>query len=230
MDEPLTAPLLIELAGLAGAGKSALAQALTELDPTIRARPRVSAWRYLASVPGLTPTFVDLHWPFHGMLTKEMKRMLRVRALYGFAQRTSGEGTVVFDEGPVYMLARMLVFGGAVTRTRAFERWWRAAIAQWVSMLDAVVWLEVPDAVLAARIRTRRQWHPLQGAHDAAVAAFLRAYRDAFGRVLDELCVAGGPPLWTFAADQDSPAGCAHTLLARLPGLRRSTVFVPESA
>ena len=221
---------MIELAGVAGAGKSALARTLSRLDPDIRTRPRVSAWRYLASVPALAPTFVNLHWPFHGMLTKEMKRMLRVRALYRLAQRTTGEGTVVFDEGPVYMLARMLVFGGEGTRTRAFERWWRAAIAQWAAMLDAVVWLEVPDAVLAVRIRTRSQWHPLQGAHDAAVSAFLRSYRDAFGRVLDELCVAGGPPLWTVAADRESPDASARALLARLPGLRRSTACVPEIA
>jgi len=223
-------PLVVELAGLAGAGKSALARALTQRDPTVRARPRISAWHHLASVPALASTFVDLHWPFHGMLTKEMKRMLRVRALYAFTQRATGEGPVVFDEGPVYMLARMLVFGGEATRTRAFERWWRAAIAQWRSMLDAVVWLEVPDAVLASRIRTRRQQHPLQGQYDAAFTTFFRTYREAFERVLNELCVPGGPPLWTFVTDQGSADDWARTLLARLPDLRRSPASVPESA
>jgi hypothetical protein len=230
MDDPVTAPLVIELAGLAGAGKSALARALTQRDPTIRARPHISAWRYLTSVPALAPTFFDLHWPFHGMLTKEMKRMLRVRALYGFAQHTRGEGPVVFDEGPVYMLARMLVFGEAATRTRAFERWWQAAITQWRSKLDAVVWLEAPDAVLASRIRTRSQQHPLQGHYDATFTTFFRAYRDAFERVLDLLCVPAGPPLWTFETEQGSADERARMLLARLPDLRRSPASVRESA
>lgn len=226
----MSGPVLIELAGLAGSGKSALARALTKLDPTIRARPELSAWSYLTSVPGLAPTFVDIHWPFRGMLRKEMKRMLRVRALYNFARGTTGNGTVVFDEGPVYMLARMLVFGGEATRTYAFERWWRSAITQWRTKLDAVVWLDAPDAVLTARIRNRSQPHRLQDAHDVAVAAFLRAYRDAFGRVLEKLCVAGGPPLWTFDNVQDTPDDRARTLLARFPSLRGTTASVRGTA
>ena len=213
---PRPRPVVVELAGLAGAGKSTLATALAQLNPKIRARPRVRERSYLASVPALVPTFFRLHWPFRGLLTKEMKRMLQVRALHRLVQESAPGGTLLFDEGPVYMLARILVFGADNIRSAAFERWWRTAIAEWAATLDVVVWLEAPDDVLAARIHTRAQPHPLRGADAQAVSAFFRSYRDAFTRVVDELCVAGGPQRWTITTDAVSPGTSARALVDRL--------------
>lgn len=223
-------PIVIELAGLAGAGKSTLALALARLDPGIRARPRVPEQSYLASLPALVPTFLSLHWPFRGMLTKEMKRMLRVRALHRLVHESTAGGTLLFDEGPVYMLARILMFGADRIRSSAFERWWRTAIAEWAATLDVVVWLEAPDDVLAARLHTRAQPHPLQGAHERAVSAFFKSYRDAFTRVLDELCIAGGPQRWTIATEAGSPSRTARAVLARVRALRGTASPVPEMA
>jgi hypothetical protein len=225
-----TRPLVVELAGLAGAGKSAIARALVRLDPTIHARPRLSRWSYAASLPALIPTLVRVHWPFRGVLTKEVKRILRVRALHRYARRLGDGGTLVFDEGPVYVLARMLVFGGDNIRTRGFERWWRRALAQWAPMLDAVVWVDAPDAVLAARIHNRSQWHPLQGAHSGEMNGFLHAYREAFRRVVGELCVNGGPRLWTIDTSRESVDQAAPALLARLGTLRGTAPLVAELA
>jgi len=221
-------PVVVELAGLAGAGKSTLASAMAQLDPEIHARPRVSGQVYLASVPALVPTFLGLHRPFRGMLTKEMKRILRVRALHRLVHESAPGRTLLFDEGPVYMLARILVFGADNIRSSAFERWWRTAIAEWAATLNVVVWLEAPDDVLAARLHTRGQSHPLPGAHQSAVSAFFRSYRDAFNRVLAELCSAGGPQQWTIATDSGSPAKTARDVLARLRALSGTASLVPE--
>lgn len=222
-------PLVIELAGLAGAGKSSLARALAQLDPGVRARPLLPLRSYLRSVPGLIPTFVALHWPLRHVLTKEIKRVLHVRALHRFAQRATGGGVLVFEEGPVYFLARTLVFGGARIRTPAFERWWRGAVADWAGLLDAVVWLEAPDEVLAARIHSRNQAHPLRGADGRAVDEFLNAYREAFRRVLSDLANAGGPRFWTLTTDRGSAEETAQELLARLGAIRATAPGVPET-
>ena len=223
-------PLVIELAGVAGAGKSTIANALARLDPEIRARPRVSGPSYLASLPALVPTAVGLHWPFHGLLAKETKRALRLHALRRLVHRMTGRGAVLFDEGPVYMLARTLALGGRGITTPGFARWWRTTVAEWATVLDVVVWLEAPDDVLATRIHTRLQPHPLQNAHDRAVDVFLSAYRAAFGRVLAELCVPRGPRLWTFATDRASADQTARAVLARLRPLRETAPSVPEMA
>jgi len=209
-------PLVVELAGPAGAGKSAIARALVRLDPEIHARPRVSPQSYLASMPGLVPTFLGLHWPFRGVLGKEMKRILRLRALHRLVHRAGNGCALVFDEGPVYMLARILFFGGKNIETQAFVRWWRRAIADWAATLDVIVWLDAPDDVLAVRIRTRPQWHRYRGADDRALTAFLDSYRAAFARVLTELTAAGGPQLWSLATDRGSADLQGRELLQRL--------------
>jgi predicted kinase len=221
-------PLTVELAGLAGVGKSTVAAALAKLEPGVRVRPRVSERSYLASVPALVPTFLSLHWPFRGVLTKEMKRILRVRALHRLV-RTSPGGTFLFDEGPVYLLARLLMFGGDNIKTAGFARWWRSAVTEWAATLDVVIWLEAPDDVLARRLHNRRQWHPLQGAHDRAVSAFFQSYRDAFSRVLAELRQARGPEVWTVATDRGSADQTARLVLARIRALR-AALPVPEMA
>lgn len=209
-------PLVVELAGPAGSGKSAIARALVRLDPEIHARPRVSPPWYLASMPGLVPIFLGLHWPFRGVLGKEMKRILRLRALHRLVHRARDGCALVFDEGPVYMLARILCFGAEKIETQAFVRWWRRAIAEWAATLDVIVWLDAPPDVLARRIRTRSQWHRFQRADDQALTAFLNSYRAAFARVLTELTATGGPLLWSFATDRGSADLQARELLQRL--------------
>lgn len=212
-------PLVVALAGLAGAGKSSLSRALVALDPEVRARPRVSWWRYLASLPSVIPTFINLHRPFRRVLNKEMKRFLRLDALYRLVQETTGCRILVFDEGPVYLLARILVYGGENIQTRSFEECWRRAIETWAQQLDAIVWLEAPEHLLAARLRARR-YHPFEDRSDHAVQWRLAAYRAAFSRVIRELTAAGGPRPWTVRTDRGSVDSTARDLLARLTKLR----------
>ena len=212
-------PLVVALTGLAGTGKSSLARALMRLDPGIRARPRVSVWRYLANVPPLIPTFLRLHYPLRGVLWKEMKRILRLHALRRMVHETTDCDMLVFDEGPVYLLARILVYGGAKIRTRNFEESWRRWIAMWAGEFDAIVMLQAPEDLLAARLRARRR-HPFQDRSDAAVRALFRDYSDAFTRVIGELTAAGAPRPWTVQTNHGTVDETARDLLIRLGALR----------
>lgn len=233
MDERAVSPVVVELVGVAGAGKSSIASALVARDGALRARPPVSRRLYWATVPALLPTFLSLHWPPwapRGVLTKEMKRILRVQALHRLVRSTTDGRTILFDEGPVYMLARILVFGGERIRTHAFARWWRSAIAQWAQAFAAIIWFDASDDVLASRLHTRRQWHPLRGAPDQTVRAFFASYRDAFRRVLADLEAAGGPQPWIVATDRPSVERTAQAVLARLHSLRETVIPIPEMA
>lgn len=209
-------PLVVEVAGPASAGKSTLARTLQRLDPEILARPRLTVPQYVLSVPPLLPVLVGLHRPFRGILRKEMKRVVRLGALHRFANRITGCRTLLFDEGPVYLLARTLVYGGQKIETRGFARWWKRAIAQWAATLDVVIWLDAPDGTLSNRIVARRRWHRTQSYDDQRRIRFLQSYRAAFSRILDELTAARGPQLWTLATAGASPHHNAEQVLARL--------------
>ena len=230
MEESKASRVVVELIGVAGAGKSSIASALVALDDEIRARPRVRERTYAATVPTLLPTFLRLHWPPRRVLAKEMKRILRVQALHRLVRTTRWRGPILFDEGPVYMLARLLVFGGDAVQTPAFSRWWHQAIAQWARTLSAIVWVDASDDVLVARLNTRAQPHPLGGAPDSVVRAFLASYREAFRRVLADLQAAGTPAPWIMVTDRTSVVETARVILARLQTARAPGLLVPEIA
>ena len=196
------------------------------LDERIRARPRVHNGTYAATVPTLLPTFLSLHWPPKRVLTKEMKRILRVHALHRLVRTASGPGLILFDEGPIYMLSRLLVFGGAAVQTPAFARWWRGAIALWARTLSAIVWVDASDDVLTARLNSRAQPHRLRDASEPAMRAFFASYRDAFRRVLADLEAAGAPAAWIVETDDLPLQDAADTILARVRTLSPREVSV----
>ena len=228
--EESAARVVVELIGVAGAGKTSIASALVGLDERIRARPRVHNGTYAATVPTLLPTFLSLHWPPRRVLTKEMKRILRVHALHRLVRTASGPGLILFDEGPVYMLARLLVFGGAAVQTRAFAHWWRGAIALWARTLSAIVWVEASDDVLGARLNARAQSHRLRGASESVMRAFFASYRAAYQRVLADLESAGAPAPWMVATDDTSVQDTAQAILTRIRTLPPPAMPVVEIA
>jgi hypothetical protein len=224
-------PLIVELAGPAGGGKSSLLDVCGRRDRSLRTDLRVARSWHVATVSSLLPTFIDLHRPFRGILWKEMKRILHLQALHAFLRQPAfaASRALVLDEGPVYMLARILVLGESKIQTRGFARWWRAAIATWARALDVVVWLDAPTNVLAGRIRHRPQPHPVRELSEEAIGGFLEAWRVAYIQVLSDLAANWGPAVWTFDTHQMSAERLAEHFLARLeratPGCERGRSF-----
>src|SRR4029453_15029863 len=107
-------------------------QNLRKRDKQIRAGLRISRTTYIKEAFLLLPTFLDIHRPYKPILWKEMKRILYLKALHQLLQRetTQNHIAIVLDEGPVYMLSRLRVFGGETIQSLSFEKWWHAAITQ----------------------------------------------------------------------------------------------------
>ena len=223
---PPDRPLVVALVGVAGVGKSSLASALARLESGVRVRPRITWWQYVANIPAMMSTFLRIHRPFRGLLLKEMKRLLRLHVLHRLVRETKDCRILVFDEGPVYLLARILVYGDQRIHTNGFEDSWRRCIATWAAELDVIVWLDAPDGVLDPRLRNRPQ-HPFVYTGDHSVRALLRAYRDAYARVIAELVAAGGPRPWTVSTARGSVDRTAYELLVRLRALREDPGGTP---
>lgn len=164
-------------------------------DARVRGNVTIPRARYVASAAPLLPTLVRLHLPFRGFRQQEMKRVLYLttleRMLSGAA--THRDEIRVLDEGPVYMLARMLYFNERLMTDAAFRRWWGVAASRWARVLDAVVWLDADTAILARRIRERPGRPPVSDTRDAHLLPFLRRYRRCYSRVMHDLAVFGGP-------------------------------------
>jgi thymidylate kinase len=176
----------VELAGLAASGKTSLLRALAGQEPAWRAGLRPPKHGHAWSAATLLPDFVALHRSARRILWKEMKRMTYLRTLRRELEAEAWRpgGAVILDEGPVYMMARMRMYGGAAVRSERFEAWWERAGEEWGRLLDLVIRLDAPDAVLTQRLRGRAQRHRLQAASDRQIDEFLTSYRAAYAEVV----------------------------------------------
>jgi hypothetical protein len=198
------APLVVELAGLAGAGKSTLLRHLEasaapgeagllvlRCNHLKRKFPHLLAWEALR----LLPTALRLMVRHRQAFGEELRQLARLSILPAVLRtpRLRRADVVVLDEGPVFILARLLALGRPTAlRDPILVHRQEAAVRHWRDALDLIVWLDAPDEVLADRIRRRGQSHVVKYAEPAAVLSFLRGFRTAFDRVLDSLTSSRG--------------------------------------
>jgi len=208
------------LVGLAATGKTSLLRALGEREPGWRAGLRPPKVRHAWSAISLLPTFIALHRPPRRLLWKEMKRITYLRTLRRAiaVEACRPEGVIVLDEGPVYMMARIRMYGGAPVRSAAFDPWWREVVGEWRRALDLVVWLDAPDSILARRLRSRAQRHRLQSAEDRHIEEFLVSYRAAYDEVMTVLAKEGGVRVVKFRTDRQTPDRIAEKVALELRG------------
>jgi broad-specificity NMP kinase len=212
-------PLLVELAGPAGVGKSTLSRALRERyaggQGTIWGLPVLPL---LGNGVQLLPTLWCFWRYSRSLLWDESRHMVRLKTLHQAWRR--GElphgRVVVFDEGPIFGLAWLRGFGHETMRSATSEEWWRATLREWAAVMDAVVVLEASDRLLAQRIRSRPEWHEVKQASDPEIAIWTARFRSALDWVLAELTVEGGPVVLRVATDRDPPERIAQRVIAAL--------------
>jgi hypothetical protein len=221
-------PLLMELAGVAGAGKSALSRALHRRDPAVRAGFEI--WQLphrwlLANGLLCLPTLLGCARACRWSCREEAIHILRLHTLSWWLSLESSKGykALPLEEGAVYVLAWLYAFGHNGARSRRMERWWRAALQRWAARLDVIIWLDAPDAVLAQRIRTRNGTHPCAGWADQPLYEFFARWRAGYQYVVSRLAGPCGPKVMKFATDQESTDRIADRILTSLNGTPSTT-------
>jgi hypothetical protein len=172
----------------------------------------VLAWHLVAVVITLVRhRALDRRWNWERLLMMAYLQALP-RALKG------QEGIVVFDQGPIYFLTRPILLD------ERLGSWWRRTFDMWSSLLDAVVWLEAPDAVLLERINARSKLHRLKGSEEQAAFEALaqgrRAHEDAIGRLDGR---APAPAILRFDTSERSADEIVDELLERLAPAHRAS-------
>lgn len=70
-------------------------------------------------------------------------------------QSQTSSRTILLDEGPVCLLARLHSFDFDPARNRTSRTWWNNIYKQWAETIDVIIWLDTPVPVLLSRIRNR---------------------------------------------------------------------------
>jgi thymidylate kinase len=94
---------------------------------------------------------------------------------------------IMLDHGPVFRLVVLGSFGLEITKSESYQAWWNKVLGRWSALLDTVIWLDAPDAVLFERINRRARSHPVNGRPETEVYTFLARYRAAYLDILRTL-------------------------------------------
>lgn len=208
-------PLLVELVGPAGAGKSALQQALLAAFPA--AANGHSLWHQnrmalahgamrvapaaLAAARGGTP-----------LVPPEMGQMVRLEAMERTLPKVAeGRELIVMDEGPVFALSWFDVFFGR-NGDPGWSSWRRRMMDTWSRRLDAIVRVDAADAVLARRVNGRAKPHMMKHQPFQEVCGFNARFREAFDRVIGEMIKAGRVQVFDLKTDDGAPEALGRRL------------------
>jgi len=162
------------------------------LDP-ITVRSRYRSWdavpAYARSAIRLTPAMVSTT---RGSSWRDRRRLLRLASselLVDRSAREPGVTTLVFDQGPVFLLRQLAGAGAPIASLRA------TYVARWASLLDLVLVLDAPDEVLLRRTRARQKDHRLRNVPLDDALRGLAAERRSQLAALEELGEAGEVPV-----------------------------------
>ena len=198
MKPPTRSPTIVELAGLAGAGKSTTAKALSQCgNQILLGEPPF--YRRIRDIPFfvwnaflLLPTLFRLGLARQGSRWLSGQEILSMVVLLGWHRRlkrlsSDHSQVIVLDQGPVCSLMLLEFFGPEILKSPRAEEWWTKTCRRWANTLDTVIWLDAPTATLVERIRARGNWHSVKDRSDAEACKYLGRHRESYRHVLSLL-------------------------------------------
>lgn len=185
-------PRTVELVGPAGAGKSSIRGELAArhagriASGGLWGLPRLRLLRHACALLPAGTRGIASHRPH--AVADALLHLARVRTLHGLLRAAPSTGTLrLLDEGPVFGLAWLRMRRADLVHGGPLEAAWRDAATHWAYALDAILWVDAPDAVLAQRIRARRKPHMMKSADSGEVAAFAASFRAALDAVIEAM-------------------------------------------
>ena len=209
-----------EIIGPAGAGKTTLTQLLRNKN---NVRVGLSVWKlplWLLSVSALfsLPDLFTFCRRRKHLTWDDLKLVIQHNALLRLINREGAKGyrALLMDEGNVFALAKLRAFGGDVVKRNEGVSM-QKLVNKVVPTLDAVIWLDAPDPVLAQRIRERSKEHRMKDKSDAEIKEHLSLYRSSFEGVVGDLRKRNGSSLqvFRFSTDQQPLEQIAESVLSQ---------------
>ena len=203
--------LVVELVGVAGAGKSSLSRALSRSNGRF-VEGEILEIRRLRHVPFflinaayLLPNLIQLFPTSRRITRKELKMMVYLRGWHRVVKQQSSDAKVlVLDHGPVFKLTWLRDYGPGNLRSRGLKEFWDEMLGRWATRLDLLIWLDAPDATLLNRIHSRTSWHLVKDMSEQEGLRFLARYRRSYEEVISKLDAISGPKVVRLNSDQNS--------------------------
>lgn len=223
-------PLVVELVGPAGVGKTTLVQALQQhhraISTTIPLREVEYIPFLLRDVWGFLPTYWRHYRHTRWFTWSETRSMIYLKAWLQALARPDGNdaSVILLDHGPIFRLAMLREFGPALINSNGYRRWWSEVLQQWAKTMDLIVWLDAPDETLLARIEQRQRWHVVKGQSVEVGYEFLRRYRGAYAHIITQMTPSTHGQLLCLNTEQLQPGQLADAVLAACTTIQKISV------
>jgi shikimate kinase len=206
-----------EIIGPAGAGKTSLSRLLQQSEDI---RSGLSVWRlpgWLLAVSAFLsiPKLLTLYCLHRCLGWGEVKLVIQLNALRLLLHLESAKGfpTLLMDEGMIFALSKLDECGRERSTSHSQDKVLHF-LNPTTKILDAVIWLDAPDEVLAQRIRERAKPHRIKHQSDADIQEHLDSCRKSFEKIVAELNRSNDLKVIRFSTDKEPLEQIAAQILS----------------
>lgn len=205
-------PMLLELVGVAGSGKSTLRNMLKELNPQIGRVAPPPKREYIFPVLKIYfkwfPLYLLRYSKTRWFNSKEIKIICYLECWLPYLTRCAVEDdmVVVLDPGSVFWLTAINKFGPELTRDPKFQVWWESMRIKWMNAVDVFIWLDAPTELLIQRVKEREEWHESKLMDHNEIAESFNTYRKGYSELVDQISKKRKKHILHFQTDQTSAA------------------------
>ena len=180
---------IIEIAGLAGSGKSTIGKLLGQennVQYRLHFKWQNNVRRLLSHFPKCI--LLSIRMGISKQTWTRFNLFLYLEILLDNLTdlKDTHSSTLLLDQGPIYLHAYLTGRCNNNCRQSAINVWSRNHLERWSDILDQVVWLEASDDILLRRVIKREKTHYLKDVSKEEREMFFHKYRVAYKQILND--------------------------------------------